>query len=61
LLDDLGGWIPPGPAYVHPGKKWRVKRGSIPNWYKLREGVRRHAQSGAARVARHRPRTPKPY
>jgi sec-independent protein translocase protein TatB len=59
--DDMGGWIPPGPVYVHPGKKWRVKRGAIPQWFKQREGVRRHAQSGAARVARHRPRPSKPY
>ena len=46
---------PAVPTYVHPRKKWRVKRGAIPQWYKKREGVRRHVQSGAARVARFRP------
>ncbi|KDB52140.1 sec-independent translocase [Sphaerotilus natans subsp. natans DSM 6575] len=46
---------PAVPTYVHPRKKWRVKRGAIPQWYKQREGVRRHVQSGAARVARFRP------
>lgn len=45
----------PPPSYQHPRKKWRLKRGSVPQWYKQREGVRTHAQSGAARVARFRP------
>ena len=49
------GSSPAVPTYVHPRKKWRVKRGAIPQWYKKREGVRRHVQSGAARVARFRP------
>lgn len=43
------------PEYRHPNKKWRVKQGATPTWYKARAGVRRYAQSGAARVARHRP------
>ena len=43
------------PAYKHPGKNWRVKRGAMPQWYKARAGVRTKAQSGAARVARFRP------
>lgn len=43
------------PAYHHPGKKWRVKLGATPKWYKVRAGVRTHTQSGAARVARFRP------
>jgi len=43
------------PIYSHPKKNWRVKRGATPQWYKQRQGVRRHAQSGAARVARFRP------
>ena len=43
------------PAYKHPGKNWRVKRGATPQWYKSRTGVRAKAQSGAARVARFRP------
>ncbi len=46
----------PVPEYKHPGKKWRLKRGSVPQWYKSRNGVRTHALSGAARVARHRPK-----
>lgn len=46
------------PAYRHPGKNWRLKRGSVPAWYKARQGVRTRALSGAARVARYRPRKP---
>ena len=44
------------PAYKHPGKNWRLKRGAVPQWYKARAGVRTKAQSGAARVARFRPK-----
>ena len=44
------------PEYKHPGKKWRVKQGALPQWYKARSGVRTRALSGAARVARFRPR-----
>ena len=47
---------PPVPEYKHPGKKWRLKRGATPQWYKARHGVRRQVQSGAARVARFRPK-----
>lgn len=36
-------------------KNWRLKRGALPLWYKRQQGIRRHAQSGAARVARFRP------
>ena len=43
------------PEYKHPRKKWRVKIGATPNWYKARLGTRTNAQSGAARVARFRP------
>jgi len=43
------------PTYENPGKKWRLKRGATPHWYKARQGVRTKAQSGAARVARFRP------
>ena len=43
------------PEYRHPKKKWRVKQGATPNWYKARAGTRTHALSGAARVARFRP------
>lgn len=44
------------PTYKHPGKNWRLKQGATPNWYKARNGVRTKALSGAARVARFRPR-----
>jgi len=43
------------PEYKHPRKKWRLKQGATPQWYKARNGVRTKAQSGAARVARYRP------
>ena len=43
------------PVYRHPKKRWRVKQGAMPNWYKARAGVRTRALSGAARVARFRP------
>jgi len=46
---------PPPLQYKHPKKNWRLKRGATPQWYKQRSGVRTHAQSGAARVARFRP------
>ena len=44
------------PEYKHPKKKWRIKVAATPNWYKARTGTRSKAQSGAARVARFRPR-----
>jgi sec-independent protein translocase protein TatB len=44
------------PAYKVPKKNWRLKKAAVPAWYKQRAGVRTHAQSGAARVARFRPR-----
>jgi len=47
---------PPPPAYQRPNKKWRLKRTAMPNCYKQRAGVRTRAQSGAARVARFRPK-----
>jgi len=40
-------------------KNWRLKRGATPLWYKQKHGLRRHAQSGAARVARFRPNIPR--
>lgn len=43
------------PEYKHPKKKWRIKQGATPNWYKARNGIRTKALSGAARVARYRP------
>jgi sec-independent protein translocase protein TatB len=53
--DDTLTAPPSFPEYRHPGKNWRLKRGAVPTWYKARQGVRTRAQSGAARVARHRP------
>jgi sec-independent protein translocase protein TatB len=53
-----GGAASPGattPQYKHPKKRWRLKRGATPLWYKQRNGIRTRAQSGAARVARFRP------
>ncbi|MEK8030129.1 Sec-independent protein translocase protein TatB [Ideonella sp. DXS29W] len=55
--DSHDAWTPAPPVYQHPRKNWRIKRGAVPAWYKQREGVRRHVQSGAARVARFRPPT----
>ena len=57
---DSTGTVPPEPApsypeYKHPRKKWRLKQGAMPQWYKARNGVRTRALSGAARVARYRP------
>ena len=45
-----GGW-----GYKPPRKNWRIKRAVLPRWFKQRSNVRGHVQSGAARVARHRP------
>jgi sec-independent protein translocase protein TatB len=46
---------PAFPEYKHPRKKWRLKQGAMPHWYKARNGVRTRALSGAARVAKYRP------
>ena len=54
--DLLAGQSTVVPAYRHPGKNWRLKRGATPQWFKARAGVRTKAQSGAARVARFRPK-----
>ena len=43
------------PEYALPKKKWRIKQGAAPQWYKARHGIRSKALSGAARVARFRP------
>ena len=48
--------LAPPPQYRHPKKNWRLKRGALPQWYKRQAGIRGKAQSGAARVARFRPR-----
>lgn len=44
------------PEYKLPHKRWRTKVGATPQWYKARAGVRTKALSGAARVARYRPK-----
>lgn len=46
------------PVYHPPKKNFRLKRAAIPRWYKLRSStrLRTHVQSGAARMARFRPR-----
>ena len=49
------GYEAPPPFYKRPNKHWRLKRAALPRWYKQRAGVRGRVQSGAARVARHRP------
>jgi sec-independent protein translocase protein TatB len=46
----------PFPEYRNPKKKWRLKQGAVPQWYKARTGARTRALSGAARVAKYRPR-----
>jgi sec-independent protein translocase protein TatB len=55
-VNALEGLSTPVPEYKHPKKNWRLKRGAMPTWYKQRAGVRTKALSGAARVARYRPR-----
>jgi sec-independent protein translocase protein TatB len=45
------------PVYKNPGKKWRLKRSATPQWFKAQRGVRSKALSGAARVARYRPKS----
>jgi sec-independent protein translocase protein TatB len=52
--DGLGN---PGSAYQPPRKNWRLKRGATPLWFKQKQSVRRQVQSGAARVARFRPKS----
>jgi sec-independent protein translocase protein TatB len=56
LTSDLPSIEPPAPEYKRPEKNWRLKRGAVPQWYKARSGVRTKALSGAARVARYRPK-----
>jgi sec-independent protein translocase protein TatB len=47
---------PAYPEYKRPKKNWRLKQGATPQWYKARNGIRTRALSGAARVARYRPK-----
>jgi sec-independent protein translocase protein TatB len=58
--DASGGFVPSWDAAhkAHNGRKsWRVKQGARPLWFKRQHNVRVWAQSGAARVKRHRPAT----
>lgn len=43
------------PQYTPRKRGWRNKISAKPQWYKARNRVRTRVQSGAARVARHRP------
>ncbi len=54
-LSEPPEYPPVYPEYRHPRKKWRIKQGATPSWYKARNGIRTKALSGAARVARYRP------
>ena len=55
-VDSYHSLASPAPEYKRPNKRWRLKRTAMPRWYKQQAGVRGHVQSGAARVARFRPR-----
>jgi sec-independent protein translocase protein TatB len=46
-------WCPPTGIRARTGAS---RKGAMPQWYKARSGVRTKALSGAARVARYRPR-----
>ncbi|TAK91462.1 MAG: twin-arginine translocase subunit TatB [Burkholderiaceae bacterium] len=47
------------PAYPRARKKnLRLRRTTIPLWYKRQQGLRAYIQSGAARVKRHRKSAP---
>jgi sec-independent protein translocase protein TatB len=48
---------PAYPEYRNPKKNFRLKQKAVPQWFKARTGVRTRALSGAARVARFRPKT----
>jgi sec-independent protein translocase protein TatB len=43
-------------SYKRPRKNWRAKRSAMPHWAKQRLGVKNKVLSGAARVARFRPK-----
>lgn len=55
-LEGLGQ--PAYPSYQHPRKNFRLKQKAVPQWFKARSGTRTRALSGAARVARYRPKNP---
>jgi sec-independent protein translocase protein TatB len=46
----------PVSPYKPPRKNWRLKRSRTPQWFKQTAGVKRHVQSGAARMARFKPK-----
>ena len=45
-------------SQLHTRTNWRTRRAATPQWYKARQRVRTSALSGAARVARYRPKKP---
>jgi sec-independent protein translocase protein TatB len=53
---DADAWQTPVQPYKPPRKNWRLRRSHTPMWFKQSASVKRHVQSGAARVARHRPK-----
>lgn len=55
-VSDHADPTPAYPQYRHPGKKFRLRQKAVPQWYKARTGMRTRALSGAARVARFRPK-----
>ena len=55
--DELQSFEPVHPVYRHPKKNFRLKQKAVPQWYKSRQGMRSKVQSGAARVARFRPKS----
>ncbi len=54
---DADAYQTPLSIYQPPRKNWRLKRSRTPMWFKQAAGVRRHVQSGAARVARFKPKS----
>jgi len=54
---DANAYQTPLAEYKPPRKNWRLRRSHTPMWFKQQTGLRRHVQSGAARVARHRPKS----
>lgn len=54
---DADAYQTPLTEYKPPRKNWRVRRSRTPQWFKQAAGVRRHVQSGAARVARFKPKS----
>ena len=60
-VEDCSTWSRPRHTAVtanHTRKNWRLKRSTLPHWYKAHQRVRTRALSSAARVARYRPQKP---